>query len=333
MNGRRCSQWASLLLALTMLPGCVSVPGPETSPTPEAEPKEFVVLAYATSGIVTQIIPYQRLTHITYAFLIPNHDGTFAPLNNGWKLKTIVSEAHAQGVKVLISVGGWGWDEQFETLAADPASRAVFVQGLTDLVAEYELDGVDLDWEYPDPGQSAQNFLALVKELRSALTPNSGSEKKLLTSAVVSYGDGHGLGIPPESFELLDMINVMSYDGPDHSTMAQTEMALEYWLGRGVPPEKLILGIPFYAQPNGVSFAKLVKAEPQAANLNEFEYGGSTLHYNGIPSVQTKTRLALEKAGGVMFWALDHDSQGETSLLRAIDETLKEALDKGEVEK
>lgn len=104
------------------------------------------------------MIPYERLTHINYAFLIPNEDGSFAPLTNGWKLKTIVAQAHEAGVKVLISVGGWGWDEQFETLAAAAATRTTFVQNLTAFVNEYNLDGADIDWEYPDPGPSAQEL-------------------------------------------------------------------------------------------------------------------------------------------------------------------------------
>jgi chitinase len=115
----------------------------------------FRVLAYVTSGIVPEIIPYDRLTHINYAFLIPNADGTFVPVVNGWKLQKIVTEAHAAGVQVLISVGGWGWEKEFEALAADPASRAAFVQNLAAFVADYNLDGADIDWEYPQPGQSA----------------------------------------------------------------------------------------------------------------------------------------------------------------------------------
>ncbi|MDI6770512.1 MAG: ChbG/HpnK family deacetylase [Anaerolineales bacterium] len=136
----------------------------------------FHVIAYVTEASVVEIIPFDKLTHINYAFLIPNADGTFARLANSWKLKKIVAQAHDNGVKVLISVGGWGWDKEFETLAADPQARARCVQGLVDLLAEYNLDGVDMDWEYPDPGQSSRNFLALMSELRAALqeTPRLG---------------------------------------------------------------------------------------------------------------------------------------------------------------
>lgn len=294
---------------------------PTSEPTviPSPLPSQFIILAYATEGIVAEIIPYDQLTHINYAFLIPKDDGTFNPINNGWKLKQIVATGHAKNVKVLISVGGGGWDGQFETMAASPESRSAFVQNLKAFVDEYQLDGADIDWEYPDAGESSQNFLALIKDLRVALPD------KLLTTAVVSYG-GNALGIHPESFELFDFVNVMTYDGPDHGTMEQFKKGLAYWSERGLPKEKIVMGMPFYSHvkessAEGVTFAKLIQADPAAAQVDEFDYYGMTEVYNGIPTVRAKTRIAMEKASGVMFWALDHDAQGEFSLVNAIYQT------------
>jgi GH18 family chitinase len=284
-------------------------PIPEPTPTPE-EP--FRVIAYVTGAVVPEVIPYERLTHINYAFLIPNDDGTFAPFRNGWKLKQIVSQAHEAGVEVLFSVGVWGWDEQFETMGADPALRAVFVDNLSAFVEEYGVDGTDIDWEYPDPGQSAQNFLALIQELRVALPD------KLLTTAVVSYGPT-AEGVLSETFELFDFVNVMTYDGPDHGTMEQFNKGLEYWQGRGLTAEKTVMGVPFYSRPNEVLYRNIVKDDPQAAQMDSIEYNGVTNFYNGIPTIQQKTEIAMERAGGIMFWTLEHDAPDEFSLVKAID--------------
>lgn len=293
-----------------------SAPEPIVIPSPSPSAKsQFIILAYANDGIFADIIPYDKLTHINYSFLTPKADGTFHPINNAWKLKQIVREAHEHDVRVCISVGGWGWDEQFEELAANPQTRNTFVQSLKAFVDEYGVDGVDMDWEYPDPGQSSQNFLALIKELRAAMPD------KLLTTAVVSYGDEHGLGVPNEAFELFDFVNIMTYDGPDHGTMEQFERGLAYWSERGLPKEKIVMGAPFYGDPN-MPYYKIVQADPSAAQTDSFDYYGTTYHYNGIPTIQAKTRIALEKAGGMMFWALDHDAQGELSLVNAIYETV-----------
>ena len=280
---------------------------------PSPAPAPFIILAYATDGIFADIIPYEKLTHINYAFLTPKADGTFNSINNAWKLKQIVQDAHAHDVQVCISVGGWGWDAQFEELAANPETRNVFVQNLKAFVDEYGLDGVDMDWEYPDPGQSSRNFLALFHKLRTAMPD------KLLTTAVVSYGDEHGLGVPNESFELFDFVNIMTYDGPDHGTMEQFERGLTYWSERGLPGEKIVMGAPFYGDPN-LPYFKIVQADPNAAQQDSFDYYGTIYHYNGIPTLQAKTRIAMEKAGGMMFWALDHDARGELSLVNAIYE-------------
>lgn len=297
-----------------IIPTATSTPAPTMTPSPAAP--AFIILAYATEGIIPEIIPYDKLTHINYSFLTPKEDGTFNPISNGWKLKKIVETGRARGVRVCISVGGWGWDEQFEIMAAKPETRTAFVRNLKAFVDEYQLDGVDLDWEYPDAGQSSQNFLALVQELRAAMP------EKLLTTAVVSYGDDNGSGVPSESFELFDFVNVMTYDGPDHGTMAQFERGLSYWSGRGLPPEKIVMGVPFYGDP-GTPYFKIVQADPAAAQLDSFDYSGTILHYNGIPTVQAKTRIAREKAGGIMFWALDHDAQGDLSLVNAIYQTVQ----------
>lgn len=316
---------AGCLLAFLQV-SCSSPTAPVSSPTATSiptltatpAPPPFRIVAYATEGIIEGLIPYNKLTHINYSFLTPNDDGTFNMISNGWKLKLIAENGHKFNVKTLISVGGWGWDREFETVAADPELRTEFVRNLTAFVDEYQLDGVDIDWEYPDPGQSSQNYLALVQELRASMPD------KLISSAVVAYGDDHGLGIPQETFALMDYVVVMTYSGSDHGTVEQFNKGLSYWSERGLPQDKLVIGLPFYSEPSGISFAKLVKNDPAAAQTDTSLYLGLMQNYNGIPTIQWKTQFALEHAGGVAFWTLDHDAQGEFSLVNAIYQVVQQ---------
>lgn len=285
---------------------------PALTETSTPQPRPFRVIGYATDAIVVETIPYQKLTHINFAFLLPNANGTFAPLINGWKIMTLINQSHANGVKVLISIGGWGLDPQFEALAASPEKRATFIEGTRSVLDEYGFDGVDVDWEYPDPGQSAQNYLALIGELRAALPG------KLLTSAVNATADETGQGVPTETFALLDFVNVIAYDGPNHGSLEQFLKGLDYWLGRGAPPEKLVMGLPFYSRPGEVPYRKLIQQDPTAALADIAVYNGKQERYNGKPTVQKKTRLALQRASGVMFWTLENDASGNASLLNAI---------------
>ncbi len=305
----------------TPLPPPTATLAPTVTPTlaPTATPAPpFRVVGYATDATVVGVIPFDKLTHINYAFLIPNADGTFARFANGWKLDDLVNQAHTHNVQVLISVGGWGWDAQFEATAADPAYRAAFVANLTAFVAEHHLDGADIDWEYPDPGASSENFLALLRELRAALPAG-----KLLTAAVVALG-ATGEGIPAESFPLMDFVNLMAYDGdgPQHASLQFAQDSIAYWQGRGLPPAQTVLGVPFYSHPNFVAYKKLVDADPAAAQQDEIKYYSTLVNYNGIPTLQAKTRLALQTASGLMIWTLEYDTLDETSLLSAIDQVV-----------
>jgi GH18 family chitinase len=279
------------------------------------------VLAYITEDTIPELIAYDKLTHINYAFILPRPDGSIRDVSNPWKLKKIVATGREHGVSVLISVGGWGLEKEFEAIAVDPAIRAVFVQNLVDYAAKYELDGVDIDWEYPVVGVSDGNYLALMRELRAALP-----DHVLLTTAVPAYGRNAD-GFPAESFEVLDFVNLMVYDlsREAHATMEMAEQSLDYWQGRGLSVEKTVLGVPFYSRPGEVPYRRMVQSDPAAAQLDVFEFAGALQYYNGIPSMQAKTELALRRASGIMFWALSHDTMDndEYSLLAAIDRVVK----------
>jgi chitinase len=287
---------------------------------PENLPSSFRIIGYAPEwDTVVQEIQFDKLTHINYAFLLPKPDGSFEDLEHPEKLKDLVTEAHKHGVMVLISIGGWGYDEQFETLAADPDSRAAFVLKAGQFVQDYALDGIDIDWEYPDDGESSQNYLKLMQALRSTLP-----DGKLLTSAVVSQGS-LAEGIPAEVFPVVDFLNIMVYDESetDHSPYWSAEEALDYWQRRGLPPEKTVLGVPFYGRPGGIAYRKLVQADPTAADRDVSEYEGEKIYYNGMETMQRKTELAMQRTSGIMIWELAHDTHDETSLLKSIFDRVK----------
>jgi chitinase len=291
----------------------------EPTMTPENPSSTFRIIGYAPEwDTVVQEIQFDKLTHINYAFLLPKPDGSFEDLEHSEKLKELVTEAHNHGVKVLISIGGWGYDEQFETLAADPDSQAAFVQNAGQFAQDYALDGIDIDWEYPDVGESSQNYLKLMQALRSTLP-----DGKLLTSAVVSKGP-LAEGIPAEVFEVVDCLNIMVYDGSetDHSPYRLAEEALNYWQERGLLPEKTVLGVPFYGRPDGIAYRTLVKADPTAADRDVSEYEGKKIYYNGMATMKRKTELAMQRASGIMIWELAHDTLDSTSLLGVISRTV-----------
>ncbi|MDD7886346.1 glycosyl hydrolase family 18 protein [Flavivirga sp. 57AJ16] len=274
----------------------------------------FKVVGYMPSwqGSASNI-QYDKLTHINYSFLIPNSNGSLQTMEGVAKMQQIITQGHTQGVKVLIAVGGWlnGNDSAFTTLAANPATRTTFINNLVNFVNQYNLDGVDMDWEYPREGSEPQNYELLMQELGEAMH----SRGKLLTAAVVVSG-WNADGILAGVFDDIDFLNIMAYDGPDHSTMAQAEGGLNYWLNRGLPKSKAVLGVPFYSRSQVKSYAELLA---MGASANSDSYQG--MNYNGIPTIKAKTELALEKGGGIMMWELSNDTNDQaTSLLTAINQ-------------
>jgi chitinase len=283
---------------------------------PRAE-AQFRVVGYMPSwtGDVN-VIQYNKLTHINYAFALPTWNGGLQPLENAWKLQSLVSQAHARNVKVSIAVGGWnnGDDGAFESLAANATYRTNFVNALIGMVNQYGLDGVDMDWEYPNDGASANNYVALMTQLGNELH-NRG---KILTAAVVGINGGSILN---PVFSIVDFLNLMAYDYNefDHSTFSYAQQSLNYWKGRGLPASKAVLGVPFYGRNSWETFVQLVN---RGANPYADVFNG--VGYNGITTIKNKTNLAWDQGGGIMIWELsgDFNSGNPNSLLSAINEVV-----------
>jgi len=285
-----------------------------------ALPNNFKSVGYlpSWSGSVNSI-QYGKLTHINYAFVLPNGNGTLRAVDNPSKLSSLVSLGHANNVKVSIAVGGWnnGDDSAFEALAANGTGRTTFVNSIVNLINQYSLDGVDIDWEYPDPGTSGNNFSLLMQQLSSAMH----SRGKLLTAAVVSDGYTAG-GVQPAVFGYVDWLNIMAYDGGSpHANYDWAVNSVNFWKSRGLPASKAVFGVPFYSRPNYYTYAQLVAMDPANANRDCTWVSGAQQCYNGVPTIKRKTQWAMTNAGGMMNWELSQDTTGSTSLVTAIYDT------------
>jgi GH18 family chitinase len=281
-------------------------------------PNGFKSVGYMPSwaGSVTSV-QYGKLTHINYSFALPNANGTLRPIDNTAKLQQLVTLGHQNSVKVSLAIGGWndGNDSAFESLAASAGTRTTFVNSVMAAVRQYNLDGVDMDWEYPDPGPSATNYTALMQQLGTALH----NEGKLLTAAVISAG-GTADGVQPAVFGIVDWLNIMAYDGGSpHANYDWAINAATFWKNRGLPKAKTVLGVPFYSRPGYLTFAQLVQQDPANANRDCTPSGEC---YNGIPTIKRKTQWAMANAGGMMNWELSQDATGANSLVSAIYDTV-----------
>ncbi len=272
------------------------------------------------SGSINNI-QFDKLTHINYSFLLPKADGTFVPIENETKLNQLVPAAHNEYTRVCIAVGGWndGDDSAFETIAADEQLTKTFVSNVMAFVRAHNLDGIDIDWEYPESGQSALNFVSMMTVFADSLHLNN----KLLTAAVVGK-EWDVNSIPDSVFSLVDWLNIMAYDNfsqANHSTFAYATSCLNYWqTNRKLPNEKTVLGVPFYGYTPYASYRSIVNQYPDAPYTDHV----GNYYYNGKNTMHNKTEMAKERCAGTMIWEISQDTyEQETSLLTTIYETYK----------
>lgn len=280
-----------------------------------------------------------KLTHINIAFANPSASGAFLSNGNptcmesatGADISYVVQKARAAGVKVLVSVAGGvipGCSGNWQTLL-QPGNRAATVANLAQFVNTFGLDGVDIDLEGAvlTAIDQAGNYTPFIQAMRNALPG------KLVTAATATYEGGM---IPTSSIPYFDFVTIMSYDavgpswgqkGVEHSPLSLAQSNVATWQARGLPKEKLVLGVPFYGYGfNGYaadySFSDIVAQfgadAAQKDLIGTLCASCGYITYNGLPTIKAKTRLALQQGSGVMIWELSQDGTGANSLLSAI---------------
>jgi len=274
-------------------------------------------------------VRYSDLSHIIWAFAspCPSCEGGFQALESDYQtqLNTLVTLGHQNGVKVLISLGGGSFSPSiWEDIAATDENRTNFALDALNLVYQYDLDGIDIDWEFPD-NTSGDNFALLMQDTYTLL---EGYGK--LVTAELSAVEYYGQYIPSASFSNAAWFNIMAYDftgdwpgSPvgDPSSYADATAAVQYWLGRGLSPENLVFGVPFYGIDFGngateVTYSDIVATYHPAPNVIQIKQ----IYFNSYDVMQEKATYAVNNGlGGVMIWELSQDTNEiSVSLLTAI---------------
>ncbi|MGG3838778.1 glycosyl hydrolase family 18 protein [Paenibacillus thiaminolyticus] len=217
-------------------------------------------------------IDASKLTHIYYAFAhIKDGKITHIPDQNDEENLAYFNQLKAQNphLRVLISIGGWGADG-FSDAALTDESRAAFAESAMAWVEQYQLDGVDLDWEYPTQSpdgvvkgrpEDKQNFTLLLEEFRKQLDVKGTADGKYYELAIaVGSTQTYVNGVEIEKIHpYLDSMMLMTYDysgGWMNTTAHHTNLygaglsgdaTVKLYLSNGVPAAKLVLGAAFYA--------------------------------------------------------------------------------------
>ncbi|KAH8271606.1 hypothetical protein KR018_010933, partial [Drosophila ironensis] len=330
---------------------------------------------------VADIDPF-LCTHLIYAFLGIEETGQLRVIDGYLDLEENSGRGNIKSfnalklknptLKTLVAVGGWNeGSKRFSLVAKDPEKRSRFVDDVVRFLQRHGFDGLDLDWEYPGQRNSLDNddrsnFVTFIKELKEGLDPFGFMLSAAVGSAEFSAQISYDI---PAIVPHLDLINVMAYDlhGPwdavlginaplypassdkDDSTGRRQQLNVDaivkYWLQAGAPPEKLVLGVPFYGrtftlpsggdhepgsphigkglagkysrEPGVLGYNELCELMQQEDWIKQWEPDQQVPYayrqrqwvgYEDSRSISLKAQYALEHhLGGVMIWSLESD--------------------------
>jgi GH18 family chitinase len=227
-------------------------------------------------------LDWKAFTHISHFALTAGSGGAINATANGLNdayCKAAVAEAHKQGVKIVICIGGAGAASGLKSACAS-ANIHKFVSNLVQFMKKYGYDGIDTDWE-PDNGSSSMDnaeMLAWHKELRDSL--DKIAPRPLLTIADGGYYADNCAFVYP----YVDQMNTMSYD----IRVAHIASELNEFTSRGVPKAKMGIGI-------GIG-ASRVEGDGSLGDGTPAEWTG-------------KANFALNNGcGGIMEWEINNGS-------------------------
>lgn len=295
----------------------------DTLPKPD-----FRVLGYlhSHSNLTTDFrkVDLSLITDLNIAFINPDEQGRFIPRP---EYTHVLAEAHNKNVRVFFSIGGGSPPPHLEGLVATAEGRTKLVGGIVKLFDTYNFDGVDIDLENDLINEHYATFVYTAAKAVKA-------KNKLLTAALAKWNSDK---IADSTLTKYDFINVMSYDAtgpwnPDkagpHSPYSMAVNDFNYFTGiRKIASDKILIGLPFYGYgfngaPVSMNYKDIIKDYPGSELKDEINIGGGTLYYNGLPTIESKTKFAVDNgAAGVMIWQLLQDSRDEKSLLKAINNT------------
>lgn len=280
-----------------------------------------------------------------------------------------------QGVRVVLCLGGYqDGAAPFSEACRTEEGRTTLVRSIVEAVELYHYDGVDIDWEYPgfytgakggitETAIDSANYTAFMVALRKEL--KLANPDYILSAAVPAAPYNTYRFQISELADVLDYFHLMTYDldsenvsthlTPLYSSSngvsgCSVHDTVNYYLARGVRPEKLVIGAAFYGRKfhlsssatsamkqNAMDRETILQNEIATAFLSRVASGEViryfdevakapylfdtvnklAISYDDRESIMYKAQYAISKnLGGMMFWEYGEDQTG--TLLTAI---------------
>ncbi|KAJ7044701.1 endochitinase [Mycena alexandri] len=275
-------------------------------------------------------VNWEKYDHLILAFgeTIPTTANISLEGSGGEEaLSDFVTAAHSNNVKACIGP---------PTLQPLRIGLTAFVNTILEHVTEFDLDGLDFDWEAPNNQgigcnkinvDDTANFLEFMKELRST------SNKKRKTPLILSAATGtapftnNPLTDVTEFSQVLDYVAIMAYDingpwgtetgpnaplddscAPPAFQKGSVISAVDTWEKAGMPLNQIVLGVASYEHSfrvtkanafNGTSSTELALYPPFDASNRPV---GDA--WDGIAGDKNECGIVEPQGGVIDFWGL-----------------------------
>lgn len=188
----------TIILIVAMLASAIITPILATADTTENTLVRNIVYIYNMSVEDIQNIDVEglKLTHINYSFVYVSEDyegnlgyittdkGQTDLFNSsyymGYRAKQQIKALTALKEKypwlsICVSIGGGDLEQRaaFAKLATDETAIERFAANVRKLLVDYNLDGVDLDWEVPETRKEMKAYIKMAQCLRDQLGPDA----------------------------------------------------------------------------------------------------------------------------------------------------------------
>ncbi|CAK9294140.1 unnamed protein product [Gordionus sp. m RMFG-2023] len=325
----------------------------------------ITIPTFIESGVIIGYVPNwpldlstvdaNSITHLLYAFVGINQDGSVSySASDFQKLKDFKSQNPS--LKIVPSIGGASYTYMFGYLASSSA-LSKFVSSCVTLDSSYNLDGIDIDWEYPISSTEKTTYANILKSLRAAFP------SKIVMSAVPAGNQNFGGFDTSAMNKYLDYAAIMTYDYHSAGWESQTghnspllgtgvyttKGSVDEWKKVGLNQNIMVIGLPFYGRTwklttsntnvgapasgygsgeDGVLTYTQIKSRTwqeywdDTAEVPYAVSGSEWLSYDNEKSVTNKVQWACQNnMAGVMIWELAQDSS--KSLIRAISNSMQ----------
>lgn len=276
---------------------------------------------------------------LIYAFVEIDSSGNLVVPTPRYLNQLISLKEIKPSLQIIAAIGGWGADG-FSDAASTPTNRYNFARNVNSLIKEYNLDGIDLDWEYP--GNSAagiksrpedrENFTLLITALRDVL----GND---IWISVAGTGERAYINTSLEVDKVAPLIthfNLMSYDYTAGETGANAgkhqanlygssnslpgysvDQSIQNLTQAGMPSEKILLGVPFYGRYGATITKSYDDLRKNYINKNGYQYnfdneakvpyltkdGQYAMSFDNELSIFIKAQYVLDNClGGIFSW-------------------------------